>query len=90
MSLLRICLTRLTDILQQLGLWRFCVCLWLSGHRAGQRQSPGHVKDLIVQLQRLLDEPLLLSHLRNGIQLVPTIKEETATLVSLYEPLRNG
>ena len=47
----------------------------------------GSVEDLREQLQRLLDEPMLLSQLRNGIQPVPTIEEETAKLVSLYESL---
>jgi len=47
----------------------------------------GDVKDLARQLQRLLDEPMLLSRLRKGIQPVPTVEQETATLVSLYESL---
>ena len=49
--------------------------------------EPGNVESLAGQLQRLLDEPTLLSRLRSGIQPVPTIEEETATLVSLYESL---
>ena len=49
--------------------------------------EPGNVESLAAQLQRLLDEPTLLSRLRSGIQPVPTIEQETATLVSLYKSL---
>lgn len=51
--------------------------------------EPGSVKSLTAQLQRLLDEPTLLSHLQAGIQPVPSIEEETATLISLYQSLWN-
>jgi glycosyltransferase involved in cell wall biosynthesis len=47
----------------------------------------GNSKDLRAQLQRLLDEPALLSRLRRGIQPVPTLAEERTALVALYESL---
>jgi glycosyltransferase involved in cell wall biosynthesis len=47
----------------------------------------GSVKGLTDQLQRLLDEPMLLPQLRSGIQPVPTVEEEMATLISVYESL---
>lgn len=47
----------------------------------------GSVNDLREQLQRLLDEPALLSQLRSGIQPVPTVEQEITTLVSIYESL---
>jgi glycosyltransferase involved in cell wall biosynthesis len=47
----------------------------------------GSIESLKEQLQRLLDEPMLLSQLRDGIQPVPTVEEEMTTLVSLYESL---
>jgi glycosyltransferase involved in cell wall biosynthesis len=47
----------------------------------------GSVESLKEQLQRLLDEPMLLSQLREGIQPVPSVEEETTTMVSLYESL---
>ena len=47
----------------------------------------GSVQDLAKQLQRLLDEPALLSQLRCGIQPVPTVEEETATLMRIYRSL---
>lgn len=46
----------------------------------------GSVAGLAEQLQRLLDEPALVSHLRNTY-LIPTIGEEVATLLSLYKSL---
>jgi glycosyltransferase involved in cell wall biosynthesis len=49
--------------------------------------EPGDVESLAGQLQRLLTEPALLSQLRSGIQPVPAIEDETATLLSLYESL---
>lgn len=50
----------------------------------------GSVEDLKRQLQRLLDEPMLLSQLRDGIRPVPTLEEETAKLVSVYESLSSS
>ena len=50
----------------------------------------GSVESLIEQLQRLLDEPTLLPQLRSGIGPVPSIEEETARLVSLYESLSSA
>lgn len=47
----------------------------------------GSEAGLAEQLQRLLDEPDLLAKLRDGIQPVPTVKDEVATLVSLYQSL---
>jgi glycosyltransferase involved in cell wall biosynthesis len=47
----------------------------------------GSVEDLTEQLHRLLNEPTLLSQLRSGIQPVPTVEEETATLMSIYGSL---
>lgn len=47
----------------------------------------GSVEGLVEQLQQLLDEPALLSQLRRGIQPMPTIREESAKLISLYESL---
>jgi len=47
----------------------------------------GSVEGLTEQLQRLLDEPMLLPQLRSGIRPVPTVEEETATLTSVYESL---
>jgi glycosyltransferase involved in cell wall biosynthesis len=49
--------------------------------------EPGSVRSLATQLQRLLDEPTLLPQLQAGIEPVPSIEEETGTLVSLYESL---
>jgi len=49
--------------------------------------EPGSTKSLATELQRLLDEPALLPQLQAGIQPVPSIEEETATLVSLYRSL---
>jgi glycosyltransferase involved in cell wall biosynthesis len=47
----------------------------------------GSAESLTAQLQRLLDEPTLLPQLRSGIEPVPTVEEETATLISLYKSL---
>jgi glycosyltransferase involved in cell wall biosynthesis len=47
----------------------------------------GSVKGLTEQLQRLLDEPMLLPQLQSGIRPVPTVEEEIATLISVYESL---
>ena len=47
----------------------------------------GSEAELAEQLQRLLDEPDLLAKLRDGIQPVPTVEDEVATLVSLYREL---
>jgi glycosyltransferase involved in cell wall biosynthesis len=47
----------------------------------------GREAELAKQLQRLLDEPDLLARLRDGIQPVPAVEDEVATLVSLYESL---
>jgi glycosyltransferase involved in cell wall biosynthesis len=47
----------------------------------------GSVKGLTEQLQRLLDEPTLLPKLQSGIRPVPTVEEEMATLMSVYESL---
>lgn len=49
--------------------------------------EPGNVRSLATELQRLLDEPTLLAQLQAGIQPVPSIEEETGTLVSLYRSL---
>jgi glycosyltransferase involved in cell wall biosynthesis len=47
----------------------------------------GSADSLREQLQRLLDEPDLLSHLRQGISPVPTPDDEMAALVSLYKEI---
>lgn len=47
----------------------------------------GSAESLTAQLQRLLEEPTLLPQLRSGIEPVPTVEEETATLISLYKSL---
>lgn len=49
--------------------------------------EPGSSKSLATELQRLLEEPTLLPQLQAGIQPVPSIEEETATLLSLYQSL---
>jgi glycosyltransferase involved in cell wall biosynthesis len=56
-------------------------------NRNGLLFEVGSIGELTDQLQRLLDEPTLLPQLRAGIRSVPTIEEEVATLVSLYESL---
>lgn len=52
--------------------------------------EPGNPSDLARQLQRLLDEPSLLSRLRRHIKLVRTIEEEMAELMQVYESLVIG
>jgi len=47
----------------------------------------GSVPSLRDQLQRLLDEPSLLPKLRQGIQPVPTVEEEIATIERMYRSL---
>jgi glycosyltransferase involved in cell wall biosynthesis len=47
----------------------------------------GSIEGLTEQLQRLLDEPTLLPRLQSGIRAVPTVEEEMATLISVYESL---
>ena len=47
----------------------------------------GDVESLATHLQRLLDEPALLSRLQSGIQPVPDVEEETASMGSLYASL---
>jgi glycosyltransferase involved in cell wall biosynthesis len=47
----------------------------------------GSARDLTRQLQRLLEEPDLLSRLRSGIEPVPAVEEEIATLASIYGSL---
>jgi len=50
----------------------------------------GNVESLREQLQRLVDEPALLSQLRRNIRPVPTLEEDTATLISLYQLLSSA
>jgi glycosyltransferase involved in cell wall biosynthesis len=45
----------------------------------------GSVESLALQLRRLIDEPTLLSQLRQEIQAVPTVEEEISRLELLYE-----
>lgn len=47
--------------------------------------EPGNPSDLAKQLRRLIDEPSLLSRLRNHITPVKTIEEEMAELMQVYE-----
>lgn len=49
--------------------------------------EPGSVEDLTRQLQRLLDDPGLLSQLREGIEPVRTIDDEMAQLLEIYGSL---
>ncbi len=47
----------------------------------------GNARDLAAQMQRVLDEPLLLSALREGIPEVRTSDEEVAEIEALYQEL---
>lgn len=47
----------------------------------------GNSDSLAIQLQRLIDEPALLPQLRNGIEPVPEITDEIATLAALFEEI---
>jgi glycosyltransferase involved in cell wall biosynthesis len=49
--------------------------------------EPGSAAGLAEQLQRLIDEPTLLPSLRQGIEPVATVEEETAKLTALYREL---
>ncbi len=52
--------------------------------------TPGDVDDLASQIQRLIDEPLLLARLRQRIQPVKTIEENALELEEAYEQLVAG
>jgi glycosyltransferase involved in cell wall biosynthesis len=47
----------------------------------------GNSDSLATQLQRLIDEPTLLPRLRNGIEPVPDIVDEIATLTALFDDI---
>ncbi len=57
---------------------------------SGLLHRPGDIKDLRSQMQRLIDEPLLLARLRHGIQPVKTIEENSLELEAIYERLASG
>ncbi len=52
--------------------------------------EPGDVQDLTRMLQRLVDEPGLLTNLSHGIPLVKTNQEEIAELLDIYRDVCDG
>jgi glycosyltransferase involved in cell wall biosynthesis len=51
----------------------------------GLHFAPNQAHDLARALQRLIDEPELLSQLQAGITLPPSIDQESSTLLAIYE-----
>jgi len=51
----------------------------------GLKFCRGDASDLAQQMQRLLDEPALLDHLRQGIKPVRTVSDEADALMQIYE-----
>jgi glycosyltransferase involved in cell wall biosynthesis len=50
----------------------------------------GEIASLVTQLQRLIDDPALLSQLRDGIGPVKSIGEEMDQLTAVYQAVAGG